>query len=137
MQNKQPRAHHDIIVAWAGGAEIQYRKDAGMAWTDCADPAFVEDYEYRVKPERTYPETKMTALALKDAYDPDACIGFESMAKCRNMVNAALRHAIDAGQVVTREEFNTVADELNKMRHTFRQVCGEDYRPGMVIKVQA
>jgi hypothetical protein len=112
MQNKQPRAHHDIIIAWANGAEIQHRRDASMAWKDCADPAFIADYQYRVKPEREYPKTQLSDVELKDAYDPEAHIAYESMVKCRKMVNAALRAAIDAGQVVTREEFAKVTAEL-------------------------
>jgi hypothetical protein len=116
MQNKQPRAHHDIIIAWANGEQIQYRKDAGMAWTDCADPAFVADYEYRVKPAREYPQSDMSNGQLHAAFmegTGHACPSWNS-AGCRAVANAALKDAIDQGQVVTREEFDRAIGDRKK-----------------------
>lgn len=92
----KPRKHHDTIVAWANGAQIQYRKPVTGAWEDTSNPAFVDDYEYRVKPEREYPKTKMTIQELVDAYRDcgntwDGCY--------TELANKVIRHAVDAGQV--------------------------------------
>lgn len=105
------RKHHDAIVAWAGWAEIQYRKDAGMMWTDSPDPAWVEDYEYRVKPAREYPTTRMTREEMLEVVR-SASGGFSD--SYASLLNAGLRHAIDNGQVVTREEFDRAIGDRNK-----------------------
>ena len=43
--------HADLIVAWANGAEIQYREYDREYWNNVEYPSWIEDYEYRVKPE--------------------------------------------------------------------------------------
>jgi hypothetical protein len=92
------RPHAEMIKAWADGAEIQGRVVGTEVWRDYPDPAWVSDWEYRVKPVIAYPETGMTpdalALALQEA--PAKSVALE----LRAVANAALRHAIDAGQVV-------------------------------------
>lgn len=107
------RPHSEIIKAWADGAEIQYRAPGSGVWKDCPEPAWVSDYEYRVKPEepkRRYPETALTSDEL-------CRVSQESVEKTKDwsnlgdvvryaIANAALRHACDNGQVVTREEFD-------------------------------
>ena len=40
--------HADVIHAWADGAEIQFRRDAGERWDDI--PFLNESNEYRIKP---------------------------------------------------------------------------------------
>jgi hypothetical protein len=49
----KPHKHAEVIKAWADGAMVQLRTDAGMEWTDIKDPSFCEDYQYRIKPEST------------------------------------------------------------------------------------
>ena len=44
------RAHHDIIIQWAKGAEIQYYHTYHQRWTDCKNPTFKENCKYRVRP---------------------------------------------------------------------------------------
>jgi len=47
MQHK----HHDLIVAWAKGAAIQYNdKDDGF-WYDTTNPSWCNHVIYRIKPE--------------------------------------------------------------------------------------
>lgn len=60
------RQFHDEIIAWANGAEIEYRH--GMVsilgpWQDCEDnhPKWLSNYAYRVKPENPNAD-KITAL---------------------------------------------------------------------------
>jgi hypothetical protein len=46
--------HHDLIVAWAKGAKIQWRFDGETRWNDCVgNPAWAKDTSthYRIKPE--------------------------------------------------------------------------------------
>ena len=42
--------HADLIIAWAEGAEIEYRSLTGK-WKFVREPTWSEDYEYRVKPK--------------------------------------------------------------------------------------
>jgi hypothetical protein len=42
--------HYEFIVAWAGGAKIQWKNDL-HDWRDIGDPAWINSYEYRIKPE--------------------------------------------------------------------------------------
>jgi len=41
--------HHDVIIAWAKGAKIQYLQDLG-SWTGATTPRWDIHREYRVKP---------------------------------------------------------------------------------------
>jgi hypothetical protein len=120
------RKHADTIIEWARGKEIQYRKDAGMEWTDSPDPAWVDDYEYRVKPaapEKVYPQSTLNHGELYSAYacGKSVCEGvIWSENGCRNVANAAIRRTCDSGQVVTRAEFDRVADDLKRAENSLR-----------------
>lgn len=101
--------HHEAIIAWANGETIEWSFD-GKEWnpSNNNEPRFNEMLKYRVKPaepERAdYPKTRMTRSELSHAWDraPD-----ESFTGAVEFVaNAALRHACDTGQIVTREEFD-------------------------------
>lgn len=142
---KQPRPHATTIIEWANGAQIQYRKDAGMQWTDCDDPAFVADYFYRVKPAREYPQCIMTASELESVwlgnYPNMGESNGRTLTECRRAcADAVLRHALDAGQVVTREEFDKVTAELKEAQHAFLSINGCGYKeammPGAIIRVK-
>jgi hypothetical protein len=45
--------HHDLIVAWAKGATIQWKGSCGPKdWRNCCPtPAWDKDVSYRIKPE--------------------------------------------------------------------------------------
>lgn len=48
--------HHDVIVAWAEGAVIQFKPYGHDRWRDYqweAGPTFSNDVEYRIKPEKS------------------------------------------------------------------------------------
>ena len=46
------RKHCDLIIAWANGAEIQFKENDGWTdWIHRASPAWTETTEYRIKPE--------------------------------------------------------------------------------------
>lgn len=95
---KQTHKHAEVIKAWADGAKIQYRD--GGAWEDVDDDVICWDVEceYRISPEKAYPETAMTDDELITSY----CQSDEgaSVTGYRGVANAALRHAIDSEQVV-------------------------------------
>lgn len=48
-QEKKPRAHAELIKAWADGAGIEFWN--GGVWRDCPRPLWYSDYKYRIKPE--------------------------------------------------------------------------------------
>lgn len=93
----KPHKHAEVIKAWADGARIEYFDDQ---WFECFDsPAWNIDTQYRVKPEPAYPETRMTSANLSDIYYN----GGSLCDVCVAVANAAIRHAIDCGQVAIVE----------------------------------
>lgn len=53
--------HHDVIVAWAKGAKVQFKfkeepEEPEGEWRDILNPSFPESLEYRVKPEPDHTE---------------------------------------------------------------------------------
>lgn len=106
----KPHLHREAIIAWADGARIQYRYKDGP-WIDCIHiPEWKFDHEYRAKPERKYPTTRMMPADFKEAARLAALMSApfaDHPAEVFNSIaNAALRHACNAGQVVPREEFD-------------------------------
>jgi hypothetical protein len=72
MGTKHP--HYDVIVAWANGEEIQFRKFHDEEWKDHAPtitPRFYEDYEYRIKPNTVKKEAWVNVYSgnHKESYD--------------------------------------------------------------------
>lgn len=84
--------HAEVIHAWADGAIIQCRW-CGSNWeTMTATPTWDKEFEYRIKPERVYPETRMLIPDLSEEFTYGG--GYKAVA------NAAIKHALDAGQVM-------------------------------------
>ena len=52
---KQPHKHHDLIIAWAKGAEIQVLGLDGITWYDVVtwSPVWCNTSIYRIKPNDT------------------------------------------------------------------------------------
>jgi hypothetical protein len=100
------RKHHDTIVAWANGADVYMRKNASEKWKFTADPAFIADYEYCTELPREYPKTTMTDNELNIIEDRLSRRDTSASEDRRDLVNHVICHAIDNGQVVTREEFD-------------------------------
>ena len=62
----QRHKHADVIIAWANGAEIEFKVKATGDWRKTDTPSWQEDYEYRVKqPAKKY------RLALFLSYGDD------------------------------------------------------------------
>lgn len=58
----QPRPHAEVIKAWADGAEIEFYNPAFSSWASVECPAWVEEFQYRVKPEKSEAELKIEEL---------------------------------------------------------------------------
>lgn len=61
---KTPHKHAELIKAWADGAEIQLKLNAGK-WGDCVDPYWNPELEYRIKPEPK-PDLRLFYLVTKE-----------------------------------------------------------------------
>lgn len=86
----------EVIKQWADDQTkvIECRHRDTEEWKVVYSPSWFEDTQYRVKPEHIYPETKMSETEL--------CLTFQGKGLhygLRDIANAAIRHAIDAGQV--------------------------------------
>lgn len=125
----KPHKHAELIKAWADGEKIQYHHQG--KWLNCISPAWTADDIYRVKPEREYPVSTMKATDLKnlctenmefelhsDHFGSVITITLKKGTPGRDaltaIANAALRHAIDAGQVITAAEHQAGLDQLGR-----------------------
>lgn len=64
--------YFDLIVAWAGGAEIQYQTRYSDGWNDALTPSWNGDFNFRIKPQpHPYQD-------LIDAYKQGKQIQFKS-----------------------------------------------------------
>mgnify|MGYP001558513053 CR=1 FL=1 len=108
--------HHDVIVAWAKDTSQKLQcLHPGKDWIDLGPhetPEWLDNLEYRIKPARAYPETQMT----KSDFDNINCDS-EGYRSGIHIANAALRHAIDAGQVAPMAEELELAREMNRRRY--------------------
>lgn len=43
--------HADLIHAWADGAQIQHHHKFEDRWDDVPNPRWIDDHNYRIKPE--------------------------------------------------------------------------------------
>lgn len=51
----KPHKHAELIKAWADGAEIQYKFDDSDFWEDVQNPTWIDEFQYRIKPEEEKP----------------------------------------------------------------------------------
>ncbi len=64
--------HHDLIIAWAKGAEIEYWDDFFEDWLHVSNPAWGSSLKFRIKPEEPKKETIKYRVALfRDSDEPD------------------------------------------------------------------
>jgi hypothetical protein len=105
---RAPHKHAEVIHAWADGAQIQWRNYAKGEdeWSDHPNylppPAWLGTCQYRVKPEppaKVYPVTQMALEQIMDVVRTTPGQYGEAYIA---IANAALRHAIDAGQVIAK-----------------------------------
>lgn len=89
---------YDVIVAYAEGAEIQWRKSPQDNWFDIPEPSFVGSCEYRVKP-REFPKSSLSYGVLCDIVNAARKVrsseGFETI-MLRMCADAAVKqHILD------------------------------------------
>lgn len=73
---KQPHKHADLIKAWADGAEIEVLSQMGCGWYPMPEYGeWLENYEYRIKPEPKPDVVNMYDLRLRIrlTFDGDTC----------------------------------------------------------------
>lgn len=47
-----PHVHAEVIKGWADGKPVEWRENPSADWRLIEKPSFVEDYEYRIEPEK-------------------------------------------------------------------------------------
>ena len=96
--------HAELIKQWADNQDLEFEYlSAHDDWRSTECPKWGLCTEYRIKtsaPGRVYPVTKMRwddfSLALPLSIEVD-------LFACETVANAAIKHAINAGQVFTTE----------------------------------
>lgn len=112
---KVPHVHAEVIRQWANDQliKIQWRRDS--EWRDCNDiPNWDRINEYRIKPapsSKIYPTTGMTGEELLQAFNLEAGSIRESFVAS---ANTALRHAIDAGEILTLADHQAAIAEFGE-----------------------
>ncbi len=127
----KPHKHQEIIIAYANGAQVQVRDQGAQIWVDAKNPVFRDDHQYRVKPaepERAdYPKSQLSRQEIID-------IVRQTPGDYRNayeaICNAALRHACDNGQIVTREEFDRAVGDRAKRDMAVARAVNNVWRSG-------
>lgn len=73
MSNTKRHVHADVIHAYAEGAIIQMYMNPDEEWITFEKegdrPTFNPEWEYRVKPERVFPETTISAASLHEIFN--------------------------------------------------------------------
>lgn len=134
---KVPHVHAEVIKAYADGAQIEFRHAPNREWEGVAQPYFDVSTEYRVKPEPpAYPVTRLNHSELADIYfgafdfrtKQIESIGAVAIA------NAALRHAIDAKQIITMADHH---EEMAKHDEARDMAIAEAVRDACRISARA
>jgi hypothetical protein len=60
-----PHVHKDMIIAWANGAEIEYRSKHHANWITFVDTVWLNEFMYRIKPAKTPLQLKIDKLEAK------------------------------------------------------------------------
>ena len=110
----KPHKHAELIKAWADGVEVQYN-NCTQGWIDCINPAWHEGNEYRIKPAAPkWPETTMTYCQLEFAYLNEGGATSWNSHAARTLANAAIAHACETGQLVTKEAHDDAVSKAYK-----------------------
>jgi hypothetical protein len=86
----KPHKHAEFIKAWADGVAIQVRTGP-LSWDYIGDsPSWSESCEYRISPEKTYPETTLTDQELTLLWNQSGGV----TQSLRRVVNAGIKRYI-------------------------------------------
>ena len=64
--------HYDLILAWANGADIEYFSPTSEMWVPLANPTFINEFKYRIKPEPK-PDIVKYVLSTEKIISYDEC----------------------------------------------------------------
>ena len=78
---KQRHKHADVIIAWAEGAEIEYRLGPYDSWSKSTSPSWHADCEYRVKPAPKKYRVALFRFSTAAASTYTACTDFQEDAE--------------------------------------------------------
>ena len=121
VSQRKPHLHADALRAVADGIPVQFYIKG--EWIDRPNPYISAEQppgSCRVKPEKAYPLTDLLSVELFDIYAKHLREkhGYTSITAetggLAAVANAALRHAVDADQVVPMAEVQEVARNLSK-----------------------
>lgn len=104
----KPHKHAEVIKAAADGKDVQRRGSNDTEWGTYSGEyalayfSWTETDQYRIKPERKYPETRMAGNELRAAYN--ANLGGPVVDALTRVANAVIRRAIEDGDVVLPKE---------------------------------
>lgn len=90
----KPHVHKDVMIAYANGAQVQFKSKGSGLWKNATHPSFFDDMEYRIKPEREYPVTSLNEQEMEYMF-------WEANKNClpfalKQVANAAIKkHIID------------------------------------------
>jgi hypothetical protein len=104
----KPHEHKDLILKWADGAEIEAYDGINDKWVPATTPCWDVGAKYRVKPVPAV-ETKMTNQDLGRF----CSTGGSWISDARDIANAAIARAIADGQVVTRDAYERMTEQLH------------------------
>lgn len=92
---KIPHIHAEMIIAWAGGAEIECSDINQQHWYPAGIPTWSKATSYRIKPKQVFPKTMLQDSELAAAWG-----GANGMnAGLLSVANVAIRDFITSGQM--------------------------------------
>lgn len=130
----KPHVHADVIRAFADGATIQVCYLAGE-WKDEAYPHFDAYVQYRVKPEKKWPDTTMTYEQLETAYSGAGGINSWDNVAARVLANEAIAHACETGQVVPADKVREI--EAKAREEGVKEGSKRNDDRDLLMKIQA
>jgi hypothetical protein len=80
ISNTKHHKHHDLFIAWAKGAKIQFRQPSLKEWHDTDRPMWDVEMDYRIKPEPkpdVVKEWGVAQVGITNALDPNVKFTFD------------------------------------------------------------
>lgn len=121
----KPHKHAEFIKAWADGEVIQWRFSNDDVWHPLGNssPKWDELLQYRIKPTAPkWPETTMTHSQVEEvlwkAMGHDVPVAATIASRC--VANAAIAHACETGQLVTKEAYENAIQKRDEQIETLR-----------------
>lgn len=97
-----PHVHAEVIKAWADGKPVEWREHPSGYWKWTGSPKFIEDYEYRVKPEEVVDYTVVLGAGVPGAVFTSTISELKHYYSANNYQGYMKRTRID-GKVVSFE----------------------------------